>query len=83
MDKNTLLEILDKSAMSLAGLEFIPVYDENDEIVGAQLMITTDLVDPLEDELTTTQVIEKHLLSKEQSLNEVLNRAENNQEEEE
>ena len=83
MDKNILLEILDKSAMSLAGLEFIPVYDENDEIVGAQLMITTDLVDPLEDELTTTQVIEKHLLGEGQTLEEVMSEYEKHQDEEE
>lgn len=76
MNAELLLEVLDKASLSLAGLEFSPVNDEQGEIVGAQLVITADLVDLQDEYKSAVQIIEDNMLDENESLSDVLKTAE-------
>lgn len=76
MDAKLLLEVLDKASLSLAGLEFSPINDEQGEIVGAQLVITADLVDLQDEYKSAVQIIEDNMLDENESLSDVLKTSE-------
>lgn len=76
MDAKLLLEVLSNASLSLAGLEFSPVNDEQGEIVGAQLVITADLVDLQDEYKSAVQIIEDNMLDESESLSGVLKTAE-------
>lgn len=72
MEQKTLLTILENTSLGLAGLEFSPVLDSEDEITGAQLIITADLLDKDTEEPSTVDIIEKHFLGEDTSLEKVM-----------
>lgn len=76
MNAELLLEVLGKASLSLAGLEFSPVNDEQGEIVGAQLVITADLVDLQDEYKSAVQIIEDNMLDENESLSDVLKTSE-------
>lgn len=76
MDAKLLLEVLSNASLSLAGLEFSPINDEQGEIAGAQLVITADLVDLQDEYKSAVQIIEDDMLDESESLSGVLKTAE-------
>ena len=76
MDAKLLLEVLSSASLSLAGLEFSPINDEQGEIAGAQLIITADLVDLQDEYKSAVQIIEDNMLDESESLSGVLKTAE-------
>lgn len=76
MDAKLLLEVLSNASLSLAGLEFSPINDEQGEIAGAQLVITADLVDLQDEYKSAVQIIEDNMLDESESLSGVLKTAE-------
>ena len=76
MDAKLFLEVLSNASLSLAGLEFSPINDEQGEIAGAQLIITADLVDLQDEYKSAVQIIEDNMLDESESLSGVLKTAE-------
>ena len=72
MEQKTLLTILENTSLGLAGLEFSPMLDSEGEITGAQLIITADLLDKDTEEPSTVDIIEKHFLGEDTSLEKVM-----------
>lgn len=76
--KEIIIEILDNAELILNGFDFLPELDKNSDLVQANVNLSLVLVDKEDGNLSAKDVIEKHMLGKDESLFAILESAEPN-----
>lgn len=81
--KEIIIGILDNAELVLNGFDFVPELDKNGDLVQANVNLSLVLVDQEDGSLSAKDVIEKHMIGEDESLSDVLEAAEPDDEDKE